>query len=229
MFLLDRSEDSSYERMTSQNRIPENSVLKKIKLLRSGKNYLLLEKEVLQLQKLLQDKTTQLSRSDDEQTEAVAKEQTKKRKNSSKDLPTPKKKRTNEGKADVTDTNTKKKKKETDTDTKTKKKKKETDKETKTKKKETEIKKKKDTATKTAKPKKEKKPPVDKSDPNWRLKRRNDVTVWEKDPFFETKSDDASFPFVSSTAHSRLAITAVLTKGDIIVYSGDLKSNNWKS
>ena len=203
--------------MTSQNRIPENSVLKKIKLLRSGKNYLLPDKEVLQLKKLLQDKTAQLSRSDDEQTEAVAKEQTKKRKNSSKDSPTPKKKRTNEGKANVTDTKTKKKKKETDTETKTKKK------ETKTKTK------KKDTATKTAKPKKEKKPPVDKSDPNWRLKRRNDVTVWEKDPFFETKSDDASFPFVSSTAHSRLAITAVLTKGDIIVYSGDLKSNHRKS
>ena len=137
MFLLNRSDDSSYERMTSQNRIPENSVLKRIKLLRSVKNYLLPDKEILQLQKLLQDRTTQLSRSDDEQTKSVAKEQTKKRKNSSKDSPTPKKKRTNEGKADVTDTKTKKKKKESDTETKTKKKNKETDKETKTKKKET--------------------------------------------------------------------------------------------
>ena len=72
-----------------------------------------------------------------------------------------------------------------------------------------------------AEDKKEKKPPVDKSDPNWRLKPRNDVTVWEKDPFFETKSDDASLPFVSSTAHSRLAIAAVLTKGDIIIQIPD--------
>jgi hypothetical protein len=42
------------------------------------------------------------------------------------------------------------------------------------------------------------------------------VTVWDKDPMFESKSAETSLPFVSSTAHSRLVITAVLTKGRYI-------------
>ena len=61
------------------------------------------------------------------------------------------------------------------------------------------------------KPKKKKekvkKPKIDKSDPNWRLKPNINVCVLEKDPLFE--SDD-EVPFVSSIAHSKLAIRAVL-------------------
>ena len=52
-----------------------------------------------------------------------------------------------------------------------------------------------------------KKPKIDKSDPNWRLKPNIKVCVLEKDPLFE--SDD-EVPFVSSIAHSKLAIRAVL-------------------
>ena len=56
---------------------------------------------------------------------------------------------------------------------------------------------------------KAKKPKIDKTDPNWRLKPNLKITVWEKDPLFE--SDD-EVPFVSSIAHSKLAIRAVLLK-----------------
>ena len=56
---------------------------------------------------------------------------------------------------------------------------------------------------------KAKKPKIDKSDPNWRLKPNLKITVLEKDPLFE--SDD-EVPFVSSIAHSKLAIRAVLLK-----------------
>lgn len=48
---------------------------------------------------------------------------------------------------------------------------------------------------------------VDKKNPNWRLKDNPDIQVWEKDPLFETKE---KVPFVSSLAHSKLAIRAVL-------------------
>ena len=78
-------------------------------------------------------------------------------------------------------------------------------------------KKKKEKAAKAAKavrPKKIK-VPVDKSDPNWRLKPNPKVTVWEKDPMFESKTVESSLPFVSSTSHSRLVISAVLTKGKL--------------
>ena len=50
---------------------------------------------------------------------------------------------------------------------------------------------------------------IDKSDPNWRLKPNHNVTVLEKDPLFESDED---VPFVSSIAHSKLAIRAVLLK-----------------
>ena len=50
---------------------------------------------------------------------------------------------------------------------------------------------------------------IDKSDPNWRLKPNHNVTVLEKDPLFES---DENVPFVSSIAHSKLAIRAVLLK-----------------
>ena len=56
---------------------------------------------------------------------------------------------------------------------------------------------------------KAKKPKIDKTDPNWRLKPNLKITVLEKDPLFE--SDD-EVPFVSSIAHSKLAIRAVLLK-----------------
>ena len=59
------------------------------------------------------------------------------------------------------------------------------------------------------KSRKAKKPKIDKSDPNWRLKPNLKITVLEKDPLFE--SDD-EVPFVSSIAHSKLAIRAVLLK-----------------
>ena len=72
---------------------------------------------------------------------------------------------------------------------------------------------KKNIAMKKAKPVKKpnsakaKKPKVDKSDPNWRLKPNLNINVSVKDPLFE--SDD-EVPFVSSIAHSKLAIRAVL-------------------
>ena len=48
---------------------------------------------------------------------------------------------------------------------------------------------------------------VDKTNPNWRLKPNPAISVWEKDPLFETKE---KVPFVSSLAQSKLAIRAVL-------------------
>ena len=55
---------------------------------------------------------------------------------------------------------------------------------------------------------KTKKPVVDKSNPNWRLKPNNNITVWRLDPLYESKEE---IPFISSIANSRLAIRAVLT------------------
>ena len=49
---------------------------------------------------------------------------------------------------------------------------------------------------------------IDKTDPNRRLKPNYDLKVWPKDPLFEMKE---KVPFVSSLAHSKLAIRAVLT------------------
>ena len=53
-----------------------------------------------------------------------------------------------------------------------------------------------------------KKKAVDKSNPNWRLKPNNNITVWRLDPLYESKEE---IPFISSIANSRLAIRAVLT------------------
>ncbi|XP_013405042.1 tankyrase-like protein, partial [Lingula anatina] len=69
---------------------------------------------------------------------------------------------------------------------------------------------KKDTKNKDKKKKKEVKAvkvKVDLTDPNRRLKPNPAIKVWEKDPLFETKEN---VPFVSSTAHSKLVIRAVL-------------------
>ncbi|XP_013405621.1 tankyrase-like protein isoform X2 [Lingula anatina] len=71
---------------------------------------------------------------------------------------------------------------------------------------------KKDTKNKDKKKKKEVKAAkvkvkVDLTDPNRRLKPNPAIKVWEKDPLFETKEN---VPFVSSTAHSKLVIRAVL-------------------
>ncbi len=44
--------------------------------------------------------------------------------------------------------------------------------------------------------------------PNWRLKPNEAIRVWDRDPLFE--SLDEEVPFVSSVAHSKLAIRAVL-------------------
>ena len=55
---------------------------------------------------------------------------------------------------------------------------------------------------------KTKKSVVDKSNPNWRLKPNNNITVWRLDPLYESKEE---IPFISSIANSRLAIRAVLT------------------
>ena len=52
---------------------------------------------------------------------------------------------------------------------------------------------------------------VDRTDPNRRLKPDFNIKVWTKDPLFEMKE---YIPFVSSIAHSKLAIRAVLT-GDL--------------
>ena len=68
------------------------------------------------------------------------------------------------------------------------------------------IKKKKEIKEQSVKAKKFK---IDKSDPNWRLKPNHNVTVLEKDPLFESDED---VQFVSSIAHSKLAIRAVLLK-----------------
>ena len=53
-----------------------------------------------------------------------------------------------------------------------------------------------------------KKPAIDKSNPNWRLKPNNNITVWQLDPLYESKEE---IPFISSIANSRLAIRAVRT------------------
>nr|XP_040569948.1 LOW QUALITY PROTEIN: poly [ADP-ribose] polymerase tankyrase-like [Lepeophtheirus salmonis] len=51
---------------------------------------------------------------------------------------------------------------------------------------------------------------IDKTNPNWRLKPRDHVTVYDSDPFFESSSMD--FPFISTTHHSRLIIRSILLK-----------------
>ena len=45
--------------------------------------------------------------------------------------------------------------------------------------------------------------------PNWKLKPNAAVAVWSEDPLFESSAEEA--PFVSSAAHGKLAIRAVLT------------------
>lgn len=47
-----------------------------------------------------------------------------------------------------------------------------------------------------------------KNDPNWRLKIRSDISVWDKDPLFEEL--DQEVPFVSTSANSHLVTRAVL-------------------
>ncbi|CAB4067233.1 unnamed protein product [Lepeophtheirus salmonis] len=51
---------------------------------------------------------------------------------------------------------------------------------------------------------------IDKTNPNWRLKPRDYVTVYDSDPFFESSSMD--FPFISTTHHSRLIIRSIFLK-----------------
>ena len=172
------------------NRISQSSVLKKVKVLRNATGHSLPEKEELQLQKLLNDKDRKNVRSDDDEEtgEMEPKEKKKKRKKVKPD------------EDDTTSPAEKKKKTNAGKAVAVAKKGKKT----------------KGAEEKAKKEKKPKKPPVDKSDPNWRLKPNVGITVWEKDPLFESKFTDASLPYVSSTAHSRLAIAAVLTKGNIL-------------
>lgn len=169
------------------NRISQSSVLKKVKVLRNASGHCLPEKEELQLQKLLNDKDRKNVRSDDDDEETKVSEPKEKKK---------KRKKAKSDEDDMTSPAEKKKKTNAGKALPVAKK----------------IKKPKG-EEKPKKDKKAKKPPVDKSDPNWRLKPKTGITVWEKDPLFETKFTDASLPYVSSTAHSRLAIAAVLTKG----------------
>ena len=48
---------------------------------------------------------------------------------------------------------------------------------------------------------KAKKTKIDKSNPNWKLKKRLDIEVLEKDPLFETKD---AVPEISTAANSHL-------------------------
>lgn len=50
-------------------------------------------------------------------------------------------------------------------------------------------------------------PKVDKTNPNWKLKPRENIKVWNKDPLFESPVE---VPFVSTSAHSHLVTRAVL-------------------
>jgi len=181
------------------NRISQSSVLKKVKILRNATLYRLPEKEELQLQKLLNDKDRKNIRSDDDEEtrDMEPKEKKKKRKKVKSD-------------DDVTPPAEKRKKTNAGNAVAVVKKSKKMKGEEKTK-----------------KEKKPKKPPVDKSDPNWRLKPNAGITIWEKDPLFETKFTDASLPYVSSTAHSRLAIAAVLTKGIFVDDSTKMSMTIW--
>ena len=52
------------------------------------------------------------------------------------------------------------------------------------------------------------KPKIDKSNPNWKLKPRIDIKIWDKDPLFESHED---VPFVSTASHSHLITRAILT------------------
>lgn len=45
--------------------------------------------------------------------------------------------------------------------------------------------------------------------PNWKLKPNPNVKVWDKDPLFESRED---VPFVSTSAHSKLVIRAILLR-----------------
>uniref|UniRef100_A0A0K2UFM5 Poly(ADPribose) polymerase pme5like [Aplysia californica] n=1 Tax=Lepeophtheirus salmonis TaxID=72036 RepID=A0A0K2UFM5_LEPSM len=58
---------------------------------------------------------------------------------------------------------------------------------------------------------------MDKTNPNWRLKPRYHVTVYDLDPFFESSSMD--FPFISTTHHSRLIIRSILLKDNKLLKS----------
>ena len=52
------------------------------------------------------------------------------------------------------------------------------------------------------------KPKIDKSNPNWKLKPRIGIKIWDKDPLFESHEE---VPFVSTASHSHLITRAILT------------------
>jgi hypothetical protein len=164
MFFSYRDDDYSYEISKTMNSIPQHSVLKKVKLLKNQSKYVLTKAQELLIQKYLEKET---SGSDDDEDEAeeespIPKETKRKRKKIDEETTIIKKKKTNAGKAVASkaDKGKKEKKEKTSKEIKAKKEKKV----------------------------KVKKPPVDKSDPNWRLKPNPIVQVWEKDPLFEAKS-----------------------------------------
>ena len=159
--------------------------MKKIKLLKKdSKLRALPEKEAARIRKLMEGDEDEVDQEEEDELEADD-QPTKKRKRVQKvDEASRKRKKADSGKAVEAGGDRKKKKK-----------------------KEKAVK-----AAKAVRPKKVK-VPVDKSDPNWRLKPNPKVTVWEKDPMFESKTAETSLPFVSSTSNSRLVISAVLTKG----------------
>ena len=158
--------------------------MKKIKLLKKdSKLRALPEKEAARIRKLMEGDEDEVDQEEEDELEADD-QPTKKRKRVQKvDEASRKRKKADSGKPVEAGGDRKKKKKEKAVK-----------------------------AAKAVRPKKVK-VPVDKSDPNWRLKPNPKVTVWEKDPMFESKTAETSLPFVSSTSNSRLVISAVLTKG----------------
>jgi hypothetical protein len=151
------------------NSIPQHSVLKKVKLLKNQSKYVLTKAQELLIQKYLEKETSGSGDDDEDEVEDEAEEESpipketkRKRKKIDDETSIIKKKKTNAGKAvaSKTDKGKKEKKEKTSKEIKAKKEKKV----------------------------KVKKSPVDKSDPNWRLKPNPIVQVWEKDPLFEAKS-----------------------------------------
>jgi hypothetical protein len=184
--------------MPTHNRISQSSVLKKVRLLKkNSKLRTLPEKEVRKIRKLMEEDVDE-GGDDDEESEVVNGATKKRKRGRKSDDQGGKTKRAKigTGKARKTGNSV------VAGSIRTKK----------------ERGRKKVAAVKAAKPKKVK-VPVDKSDPNWRLKPNMKVTVWEKDPMFESKSVGTTLPFVSSTSQSRLVIAAVLTKGILLTSS----------
>ena len=178
MFSRD-DDDSSYEMSKTLNSINHHSVLKKVKLLRNQSKYVLAKGEELLIKKSMKNENNKISTSDEDEDEdeeeeeespiPKTKETKRKRKKIDEGTKAEKKKKTNAGKAVASKPDKEKKEKG---------------------------KKGKETKAKKEKIVKVKKPPVDKSDPNWRLKPNPIVQVWEKDPLFETKSGFKLFNFI---------------------------------